>query len=359
MNCGPPGLVFNLKLETLNLKLLRAGMERDLVIGGDMGGTHMRLALVTPEGRILHHSKAATDMRSGAPDVMKRLVHQCRGMMDVARGMGRRVRAVGLGVAGKIDRREGVVLFSPNLPPMNGYPLAEDLRRALPVPVVLENDADAFGVGEALLGAGRGISNWIGLTLGTGVGGCVILGGGLWRGDDLGFCGEFGHMVIDPRGPRCACGMAGCLEAHASSSALKQGVRDAVHCGRLTGGPLHEACRSDTLTSELIYSQACRGDELARELFRRVGWALGLAVAGLFSGLGVRHAIIGGGVSNGWDQFIPALTESLAGHCSMLGPDETVIRRGELGDDAALVGSAFLAHLRISGPVDGFEASLS
>lgn len=329
-------------------------MESDLLIGGDIGGTHMRLALVTPKGQILHHSKAVTDVRAGAPDVVSRLLRQCRAMMDVARGTGSRVRAVGLGVAGKIDRREGVVLFSPNLPPMNGYPLAEALRCALPVPVVIENDADSFGVGEALLGAGRGISNWIGLTLGTGVGGCVILEGRLWRGDDLGFCGEFGHMVVAPRGPRCACGMMGCLEAHASSSALKQGVRDAVHGGRLTEGPLHEACRSDTLTSELIYSQACQGDELARELFRRVGWALGLAVAGLFSGLGIRHAILGGGVSNGWDQFIPALSESLAAHCSMLGPDETVIRRGELGDDAAVVGSAFLAHLKVLGPLDDF-----
>ena len=325
-------------------------MESDLVIGGDVGGTHMRLALVTLDGRILHHSKAATDVRAGVPNVVKRLIRQCLGMIDAARGMGRLVRAVGLGVAGKIDRRQGIVLFSPNLPPLNGYPLAEDLRRVLPVPVVLENDADSFGVGEALLGAGRGISNWIGLTLGTGVGGCLILGGRLWRGDDLGFCGEFGHMVVDPRGPRCACGMRGCLEAHASSSALKQGVRDAVKAGRLTGGPLHEACRSDTLTSELVYSQACQGDELARDLFSRMGWALGLAVAGLFSGLGVRHAILGGGVSNGWDRFIQALEESLAAHCSMLSPDEMVIRRGELGDDAALVGSALLAHLRVSGP---------
>ena len=316
------------------------------MIGGDIGGTHMRLALVTPDGLILQHSRVETNVRAGVPDVVARLVHQCRGMLEVAQGMGRRVGTVGLGVAGKIDRHKGIVLFSPNLPPMNGYPLAEDLRRALPCPVVLENDADAFGVGEALLGAGRGIPNWIGLTLGTGVGGCIILGGRLWRGDDLGFCGEFGHMVIDPRGPPCACGMRGCLEAHASSSALKQGVLDAVEAGRLAEGPLNEACRSHTLTSELIYSQACRGDELARELFRRVGWALGLAVAGIFSGLGVRHAILGGGVSNGWDQFIPALSESLARHCSMLSPDEAVIRRGELGDEAALIGSALLAHLQ-------------
>lgn len=332
-------------------------MENDVLIGGDIGGTHMRLALVSPDGRILHRSKVATHVRAGVPDVMKRLVRQCLGMMDVARDRGRLVRAVGLGVAGKIDRRRGMVLFSPNLPPLNGYPLTEDLSRALPVPVIIENDADAFGVGEALLGAGRGLSNWVGLTLGTGVGGCIILGGRLWRGDDLGFCGEFGHMVIDPRGPRCACGLAGCLEAHASSSALKQGIRDAVETGRLTAGPLYDAWRSDSLTSELIYEEACRGDQLAREMFRRLGWALGLAVGGLFSALGIRHAVIGGGVSNGWDRFMPTLRKSLAAHCSMLSAEEAVVRRGELGDDAALIGSAFLAHWQVSGSLDGFGTS--
>jgi glucokinase len=330
--------------------------ERDILIGGDIGGTHMRVALVDRHGRILHQSRAATDVQAGAPDVVKRLIHQCLEVMEKARRLGMRVRAVGLGVAGKLDRRKGAILFSPNLPPMNGCPLAGDLGRALAVPVFLENDADSFGVGESLLGAGRGIPNWIGLTLGTGVGGCIILGGRLWRGDALGFSGEFGHMVIDPRGPLCACGLKGCLEAHASSSALKDGVRAAVACGRLLSGPLHAAFVSNALTSELIHRQAGIGDELARELFHRLGWSLGLAVAGLFSGLGIRHAVIGGGVSNGWDQFIEPLMDSLARHCSMLDPAEMVICRNELGDDAALVGSAHLAGLQAPSIANSLES---
>jgi glucokinase len=331
-------------------------MDRDILIGGDIGGTHMRVALVERHGLILHQSRAATDVQAGVPDVVKRLVRQCLEMMEMAHRMGRRVCAIGLGVAGKLDRRKGAVLFSPNLPPMNGYPLARDLRRALSVPVVLENDADSFGVGESLLGAGRGTPNWIGLTLGTGVGGCIILGGRLWRGDELGFSGEFGHMVVDPQGPLCACGLKGCLEAHASSSALQQGVRAAVACGRLSSGPLHAACSSNALTSELIHHQACLGDELARELFHRVGWTLGLAIAGLFSALGIRHAVIGGGVSNGWDQFIEPLMDSVARHCSMLEPADMVIRRSELGDDAALIGSAHLAWLQVPAAVNGLQS---
>ncbi|MCU0587105.1 MAG: ROK family protein [Syntrophobacteraceae bacterium] len=324
-------------------------MESDLLIGGDIGGTHMRLALVTPDGEILHQSREATLVRAGAADVVGRLALQCREMMEEGRRAGGRARAVGLGVAGKIDRRAGAVLFSPNLPTMNGFPLAGELGRALVLPVFLENDADVFGVGESLLGAGRGIPHWIGVTLGTGVGGCLILGGKLWRGDDLGFCGELGHMVIDPGGPLCACGLRGCLEAHASSSALKQGVRDAVNGGRLRKGILHEACLTGELTSELICQEARLGDDLSRDLFHRLGWSLGLALAGLFSVLGLRHAVIGGGVCSGWDLFIGPLMESLTHHSSMLDPGQAVIRRGELGDEAALAGSARLAWARISG----------
>lgn len=325
-------------------------MGTDIVMGGDIGGTHMRIALVDGGGKILHLSKTATDVQAGVSDVVNRLALQCKEALSVAARMGMCVCAVGLGVAGKINRRRGTVLFSPNLPPLAGYPLADKLGVALGIPVLVENDADAFGVGESLLGAGREIPNWIGLTLGTGVGGCIILGGRLWRGDDLGFSGEFGHMVIDPQGPECACGLKGCLEAHASSSALKKGVRAMIARGELKEGPLHEACETGSLTSELIHGLAAQGDVLAARLFHRMGWALGLAIAGLFSGLGIRHAVIGGGVSNAWDQFITSLRESLTAHCSMLGPDDMVIRRSELGDNAALIGSAHLAQLQISDP---------
>jgi glucokinase len=326
-------------------------MKSDAVMGGDIGGTHMRIALVEANGNLLHSSKTATDVRAGAVDVVNRLILQCREVMAVAARMKRSVSALGLGIAGKIDRLGGTILFSPNLPSLARYPLVEVLGAALALPVFIENDADSFGMGENLLGAGRGIPNWIGLTLGTGVGGCIVLGGHLWRGDDLGYSGEFGHMVIDPNGPECACGLKGCLEAHASSSALKNGIRELIACGELRNGPLHEAWIAGSLTSEQIHRQAAQGDILAARLFHRLGWALGLAIAGQFSALGIRHAVIGGGVSNAWDQFITPLKQSLNAHSSMLRGEEAVVLRTELGDKAALIGSAYLAGLQLSQPV--------
>jgi glucokinase len=314
-------------------------------IGVDMGGTHLRAALVDEDGEIRRRTKTATRSDAEPEAVLKRLTAACRELMKHAEEGCRRVRAIGLGVAGKIDRAAGRVIFSPNLPSLDGYPLAQNLEQALGLPVVMENDANAFGVGESWKGSGRGIENWVGLTLGTGVGGVLILGGRLWTGDNLGFEAEIGHMNIDPGGPPCACGLRGCLEAHASGSALCNGVREAIEAGRLTSGALHDLALSDRLTPKAVFERALAGDASALLLFQRMGWALGLALASLFTVLGIRHAVIGGGVSEAWEQFIGPLEQTLRLYSSMLDVETAVILRARLGDDAALLGAAHLAAL--------------
>jgi glucokinase len=264
-------------------------------------------------------------------------------MMDAAGEFAGSVIGVGLGVAGKVDHQRGWVVFSPNLPAMRDCPLGPELEENLGVPVLLENDANAFGIGESWVGNGRNIHNWVGLTLGTGVGGCLVLDGKHWNGDDLGFVAEIGHMIIRPEGPRCACGLGGCLEAHASGRALYEFVNDAAARGDLTEGPLFELWKHGELNGQGIYRCSVAGDPTARKAFARMGWALGLALANLFSVLGIRNAIIGGGVSAGWDQFIEPLERSLADHSSMLVVEDAFIQRSALGDDAALLGAARLA----------------
>lgn len=323
-------------------------MARPMVLGVDLGGTHMRVALVDQKGEILRREKAMVHIDRGAEQATRRLVDVCSHLGREAETLGGSVEALGVGVAGKIDARRGRVVFSPNLPAMNGHPLGTELQEGLRLPVILENDANAFGIGEGWVGSGRRVTNWIGLTLGTGVGGCLILGGQLWQGDGLGFSGEIGHMSVNPVGPICACGLRGCLEAHASAGALVRGVSDAVSHSRVPAGPLLDLWKTGSLSGAGIYVCARQGDLLARELFRRVGWALGIALAGLFTVLGIRHAIIGGGVSEGWDEFVGPMQSSLIEHCSFLAPHEMVVVRSELGDDAALLGAARLAWDLIS-----------
>jgi len=212
--------------------------------------------------------------------------------------------------------------------------------------VWVENDANVFGIGESWVGAGRGIPNWVGLTLGTGVGGCLFLEGRLWNGDELGFAAEIGHLIVHPEGPPCACGLRGCLETHASASALMEFVRNAAIRGELTSGPLYELWKDGKLKAGGIYQCSRAGEPLAQKAFARMGWALGLALANLFTVLGIRTAIIGGGVSAGWDQFIGPLHSSLAEHSSMLVVADARIQPSALGDDAALLGAGRLALQR-------------
>lgn len=313
------------------------------VIGTDIGGTHMRTALIDERGRIIQQRKTKTDIKLGAESAGARLTAECQALMEQANRVQDPVQAIGLGIAGKIDSRRGTVLFSPNLPAMKDYPLAAVLQKALGLPIVLENDANAFGIGEQWMGSGGDIRNWVGLTLGTGVGGCLILDDRLWTGDHLGYVAEIGHMIIDPHGPCCVCGLQGCLEAHASARALLEGVSAAASRGELAEGPLRDTWQAGTLDALTVYSCAQQGDRLAGILFKRLGWALGLALANLFGVLGIRHAIIGGGVSAAWDQFAPALRDSLNHHSCMLESSRMVVRPSMLGDDAALLGAAKLA----------------
>jgi glucokinase len=320
-------------------------MAKEMVIGVDLGGTHMRTALIDLAGSILRRQKTATEISLGVQQTTQRLIAECRAQMDVARELGGTVVGLGLGVAGKVDHKRGWVIFSPNLPAMRDYPLGPEMETHLGLPVLMENDANVFGIGESWVGAGRGIPNWVGLTLGTGVGGCLILNGSLWSGDNLGFAAEIGHLIVHPEGPPCACGLNGCLEAHASGSALLQFVTDAASKGTLTSGQLYELWKDGKLNAMEIYRCSVAGDPLAKKAFVRMGWALGLALANLFTVLGIRTAIIGGGVSASWDQFIEPLWKSLTEHSSMLVVADAVIQRSALGDDAALLGAARLALL--------------
>ena len=318
-------------------------MEGSYCIGIDIGGTYIKMGLFDAEGG-RHAFRRAPSNAAGPPKaLLEALVRACRDLMETARLQGGRVIAVGLGVAGKLDTAAGRVVFSPNLPNMAGFALASRLHEALKMPVFMENDANVFGLGEAWVGQGRNIPNWIGVTLGTGVGGCLIADGALWLGDRLGFSGEIGHMIVDPHGPPCACGQTGCLEAHASGSALIRGMREALSAGEALPERITDALRTGSLTPEDVYGAADSGDPHARRLFQRMGWALGLALGNLFTFLGIESAIIGGGVSQAWDQFHPAMMETLRTVPKMLDPDGIRILRSGLGPLAPLYGAARLA----------------
>ena len=334
----------------INIPIMK-NIRKSACIGIDLGGTNLRAALVDRSGKIIESRTTQVETELGAESVSKKLLAQCRTLIGSAAKLGVEVSAAGMGVAGKIDRAGGLVIFSPNLPVLDGYPLGQVIRQNLAIPIYMENDANVFGLGESFAGSARGVRNWVGITLGTGTGGCLFLDGKLWEGDGLGFSAEIGHMIVEPGGPACPCGSHGCLEAFASARALVSGARRAVNDLDLKDGPLHVLEKEGKLDAQTIYECAKKADRVAVALFDKMGWALGICLANIFSALGIRRAVIGGGVSSAWDLFIGPLEKTLAGNCSMLDPGLAHVMRSRPENDAALVGAARLCRRGV--PVGG------
>lgn len=316
-------------------------------IGVDLGGTNMRIAAVDESGRRLETISTSTQVTRGRALVIDDMCASIREL--TGRSKDARVLAgVGIGVPGVIDMDSGTVCAAANLPGWTNYPVRSEIEQRLGAPVVLENDANCAALGEQWLGAGRDANSLCMLTLGTGVGGASIFNGNLWHGA-MGMAGEVGHMTVTPDGPECNCGNSGCLERFASATAIKQMAVDDVAAGKAP--ELARALQANPeISAEVVFQYAMQGDAAARHIFERVGSALGVVLAGLVDALNLPMYVIGGGVSNSWDAFAPAMFRELtrrsivfrAGESQENPKRKTVVARAILGGDAGLLGAAKL-----------------
>lgn len=300
----------------------------------DLGGTNVRLGLVQ-DGRILARARFATQAQAGPADLLARLAQGVQDLAGQARAQG--LAPAGLGVAspGVIDRAAGVVRFSPNLPGWRDIPLAGELARATGLPTALENDANLYALGEHRYGAGRGQGDLACFTLGTGVGGGLIINGRLVVGE-LGCGGELGHTLVEPGGRPCGCGARGCLEAYASATGLAGMLAEALAQGRPSALAAGDGV-------ERMAQAAGQGDALAGELFARAGQALGRATATLAATAGLGLMVIGGGVAAAWPLMQGAARQELTRCLHIVDPGRVRLVPGELGGDAPLLGAAAFA----------------
>src|SRR6201981_567098 len=274
----------------------------NFAIGVDLGGTNLRIAAVDEQGRLMEKVTLGTKTVLGRDHVLNDMCEAIRHASDKYKGAGK-LLGVGIGVPGIIDMQTGMMRESPNLPGWADYPVRSEIEKRLGAPVILENDANVAALGEKWLGAGRHVGDLAMLTLGTGVGGGVVLGGKIWHGM-TGMAGEFGHMTVEPDGQQCGCGNRGCLEQYASATAVVRMAREAIASGEAP--ELAEAASSDVeFSAKGIYNLAIQGDEGARKIFRRAGRALGIALATLINGLNLEMYVIGGGAFAREDAFFP------------------------------------------------------
>ena len=308
-----------------------------LIFAADLGGTHLRAATVDCKGRIQFRSKQNTPQVADASAIVDAIVAAVRECEQQTGGAGR-ISAVSVVVPGTVNVEEGAVVKAPNLPCMDGFRLAAALTEQLDLPAILENDANAAAVGEMWQGAAVGCKTIICVTLGTGVGGGIILDGKLWRGVD-GSAAEIGHMCVDPfGGVACTCGSRGCLEVFASATAIVRMTREASP--RYPDSVLQG---KEDRTAETIFEAGQRGDELALEIFRRMGVYLGIGLANLINILNPEMIVIGGGVVNGWDLFEKHMHQQVDERAFPLLASRVKIVRAKCGDDAGLLGAARLA----------------
>jgi glucokinase len=321
-------------------------------VGVDIGGTSVKLAVVRPDGSVLLRSSLSTQADDDPDTTISRIARGVDDLLDAARRtdperVGEPV--VGVGCAGLISTQEGVVHLSPNLPRWKDVPLGPDLSRRLGAPVLLHNDANAFVLGEFWAGAGRGARVLLGLTLGTGVGGGIVLDGELFTGSH-GFAGEFGHTPIDVEGPPCGCGARGCLEIYVGNRAIVN--RYLELCSGRPGPHVERLIEGDTgrLDPEIISRGARAGDVEARDAFARTGALLGAGLAGLANVFDPDRIVIGGGVALAGELLLEPARAALAGRAMAPAAFLPDVRPAALGAQAGVVGVALEALDGYAGP---------
>ncbi len=314
-----------------------------LVVGVDVGGTKVLAGVVSTDGQVLRTARGVTPGRMATPEAVEEtIVEAVHRVAD-----GRPVAAVGIAAAGFVDQSGARVVFAPHLP-WRGEDVRARLTGLLDVPVYLDNDATCAAHAEASYGAGRGVSSMVLVTLGTGIGGALVLDDRTWRGAS-GMAGEFGHMQVVPDGAPCECGRRGCWEQYSSGNAL---VRDAR--SRLGAEPtvLSELCEGDPdrLTGPMVAAAAADGDLVARGAFTRIGEWLGVGLANLVAAFDPALCVVGGGVSEAGDRLLEPAREALAR--SLVGAGHRVVPpvvRAALGPEAGLIGAASLARAAVVG----------
>ncbi|MCX7611800.1 MAG: ROK family protein [Ignavibacterium sp.] len=267
--------------------------NQKFALGIDLGGTNIKLGIVSELGKIVSKVEVKTEAHLGPKAVIKNIE---KGIDEILKNKKIKLIGIGIGAPGIVTTKKGIVKSPPNLPGWDEIPLGSIIKKKYGIKVNVENDANAAAIGEMIFGAGKKYSSFIMVTLGTGVGGGIIYNGKLYRGE-IGGAGEIGHISINPNGPRCNCGSTGCIEAYAGNHYLKESVKkDLVNH---PSSKIWELIENDLqkVSPRIIQMAAELGDVYAKEIIFDLGVNLGIAFSSLSNVLDISTFIIGGGVA--------------------------------------------------------------
>ena len=307
------------------------------IVGIDVGGTNIVVGTVAQDGsEILGVESASTGAEKGPDAVVERIVELARRSM--AQAPGREIAGVGIGSPGPLDTKTGVVLITPNLGWVN-MPLRDRVAAGLGLPATLDNDANCAVFGEWWRGAARGVDHVVGLTIGTGIGGGIVLNGDIYRGASDA-AGEVGHMTIDSTGRRCNCGNYGCLEAYASGPAIAARAVEGIESGAESKLPGYVDGDLRRVTAQVVYAAAHDGDAYALEVVKETAKLLGAGVANIVNIFNPEVVVICGGVTLAGDTLFVPLRSEVKRRAFKVAVDVCRILPGELPGTAGVWGAA-------------------
>ncbi|MCX7882186.1 MAG: ROK family glucokinase [Brevinematales bacterium] len=310
----------------------------ELFVGIDLGGTAIKLGLVSRDGKLVKTHQVPTKAESRERDIivsnLKEALHSLLSGMEG-------VKAIGIGVPGGVDKKHGMIRFMPNIQPLENYALADDLEKSFGIPVAIDNDANNAARGEYIFGAGKKYRDFVLITLGTGIGGGIFINGDVYGGV-ANFAGEVGHMKIVPEGRPCGCGLNGCWEAYGSATAMIKRATGLVAMGKHT-----TLARVGEMSAKVIFDEAKKGDALALEVVDEACRYLGIGVANLIHLFNPEAVIVGGGVSHAGDFLFDRIRKyaSLYAKTEMFETCEII--PAALVNDAGVMGSAALALMTL------------
>ena len=314
-------------------------MAESFVIGVDLGGTKIYTALAKNNGELLAEVKILTEAAGGLKHVVRRIVHTVEQVKKQS-GINNRLACLGIGAPGFLDPEKGTVHQAPNLGWFD-VPLKKILEEALHLPVVIDNDANLAALGERIFGAAQGVDDMVYVTVGTGIGGGLVLGGKLYSGTSFS-AGEIGHLTIDPDGYLCSCGNRGCLEAHASGTAIVRLARELVERGQ-GQGIIQVAGGKDKITAQCVSLAAATGDEEALMVLTQTGKSLGIGLANIINLLNPALILLGGGVMQAGKLFWEAMEGEINKRALLVARQQVQVIPAALGQRSGLMGAIALA----------------
>ncbi|MBI5875466.1 MAG: ROK family protein [Deltaproteobacteria bacterium] len=323
--------------------------KKPITIGVDLGGTKVKLAIIDKDGAILFSRRYATNPQQGHEGVIADIaghVKDCLRHSTLTRGF--RPSAIGVGVAGQVDSTTGIVQFAPNLVEWENVPLKKKLEKRIGLPVLVTNDVRAATYGEWFYGAGEGVSDLVGIFVGTGIGGGIVSGGRMLEGFSN-TAGELGHITIVTGGRRCHCSNLGCLEAYAGGWAITERAKEAVQDDIMAGRKIIKLAGGiENITAASVGRAYKDKDPLAAQLIEQTGKYLSAGMVSIVNALNPRLIILGGGVIENLPALIPMVKQGVKKHSLQAAARPLKIVKAKLGDNAAAVGAAAWAREAIA-----------